>query len=93
MARVTGKRRGVFGNNSANKDSRQGGEDLAEEMAEEDPLTGLPLKSAAGERSSRRAVRARRPDNGQYMSQAVAMLWAGPPAETAASVSGSCRLL
>ena len=55
MARVTGKRRGVFGNNSANKDSRQGGEDLAEEMAEEDPLTGLPLKSAG-----RAVVEARR---------------------------------
>ena len=67
-----------FGNNSANK-IRDRVEDLADEMAEEDPVTGLPEKSAG-----RAVVEARFAlggDNGQYMSQAVAMLWAGDGGE------------
>ncbi len=67
-----------FGNNSANK-IRDRVEDLADEMAEEDPVTGLPQKSAG-----RAVVEARFAlggDNGQYMSQAVAMLWAGDGGE------------
>ena len=67
-----------FGNNSANK-IRDRVEDLAEEMAKEDPVTRLPLKSAG-----RAVVEARFAlggDNGQYMSQAVAMLWAGDGGE------------
>jgi len=67
-----------FGNNSANQ-IRDRVEDLADEMAEEDPATGLPEKSAG-----RAVVEARFAlggDNGQYMSQAVAMLWAGDGGE------------
>ena len=67
-----------FGNNSANQ-IRDRVEDLAEQMTKDDLSTGLPQKSAG-----RAVVEARFAlggDNGQYMSQAVAMLWAGDGGE------------